>query len=120
MVGRFPPSAPKVRTKPLPAGSIVTGFTQTGIYGFPQHKGHGVFEILTPPVSNDLPNGGYFQDVECVVCGSQMVTVDSEFLMIKATKEQVIQGMHEITKARNRLLAARRRYNSWIEEGRVK
>lgn len=116
----FPPSPPKQRTKPRPKGTVVTGHTQSGIFGFPTHKDHGLFSIASDPVKADWSNSGYQQDVICVTCGTEIVMVDSEFLMVKATKAQVQQAMRDITKCRNILLAARRQYSLMIEEGRVK
>lgn len=116
----FPPPPPKQRTKPYPKGTVVTGRTQSGIFGFPMHHRHCLFQIDTPPAKREWSNSGYAQKVTCLTCQMGMVEVDSEFLMVKANKADVLNAMRFITMARNSLLAARRHYNLLIEEGKVK
>lgn len=116
----FPPPSPKLRTTPLPKGSVVTGYSQTGLYGFPTHRNHGLFELITKPRKAEHSNSGFHQTVLCISCNTEIVHVDCEFLMVRASKAQVQETISMITKARNQLLRARRYYSAMIDEGRVK
>lgn len=122
---KFPPDLPPAPHKPLPKGSIVTGYTHSGIFGFPGHKLHGQFELLTKPhrtnrAHANMSNSGYLQDVLCITCGKEILMVDCEFLMTRATREEVQFTMRVITESRAQLLAARRYYNALVDEERVK
>lgn len=120
MPDSFPPKARKLRTTPLPKGSIVTGYSQTGIFGFPSHRDHGLFELVTKPHKMENSNSGFQQMVRCISCNTEISKVDCEFLMVRATKEDVQKIISMITKARNVLLRARRYYSLLIDEGRVR
>jgi hypothetical protein len=115
----FPPEPPKQRTRPYPQGTPVTGFSQTGIFGFPGHNGHGLFETISPPTKAETSNSGYHQDVLCITCGTEFVGIDCEFLMVKATKEQIKGAINGVTKARNRLMRARQHYVSLLEKRKL-
>lgn len=118
----FPPSVKKkkLRATPLAKGSIVTGYSQIGIFGFPTHKQHGLFEILNNPHKAEYSNSGFHQSVRCISCDTIIDKVDCEFLMMRATKAQVQETISMINQARQALLRARRYYSQLIDEHRVK
>lgn len=107
---RFPPPPPKLRTRPRVKGSVVTGYTQTGTFGFPDHKRHGLFRIETNPKSVEHSNSGFHQDVLCITCGDVLKGVDCEFLMVKATRDDLEQVMDKVVEARRRLRGAYKIY----------
>lgn len=108
--GKFPPPPPKLRTRPRVKGSVVTGYTQTGTFGFPNHRHHGLFRIETNPKVAEHSNSGYHQDVLCISCDTLIQGVDCEFLMVKATRDDLEQAMDKVVGARRQLREAYKVY----------
>jgi hypothetical protein len=119
-VPSFPPPQPKKRTRPYPQGTVVTGYTQSGILGMPDCKAHGLFILESPPAKADPSNSGFHQDVRCITCGYRYKGLDCEFLMVKGTKAKAEEAIKQIIKARNQLLKARVEYRVLMEEGKIK
>lgn len=106
--------AEKVRTRPRSKGSVVTGYTYAGTFGFPQCRGvgtpHGLFRIETSPVVNELAKSGFRQECICLTCGTRFVEVDCDFLLIKATHEDVEKVMDLVVGARRKLIKSYKTY----------
>jgi hypothetical protein len=107
----FPPKPPRKRTKPYPPGTLVTGSTQTGIFGFPGHKEHGglfMLEDTATTAEENTSNSGFHQAARCLLCGDEWSAIDCEFLMVKVTRAQMLATLKLINKARSHLLQARK------------
>lgn len=119
---KFPPKQKpvKLRTRPRVKGSIVTGYTQAGIFGFPQCRGvgspHGLFRIETNPIANEVSNSGFRQECVCLTCGIRFVEIDCEFLMIKASREEVEHAMDLVVGARRKMIKAYKAYQKILGE----
>lgn len=106
----FPPKPPKKRTRPYPAGTLVTGSSQTGIFGFPEHRQHGgmfMLEDTATTAEDNTSNSGFHQAARCVLCGTEWDGVDCEFLMVRVTKAQMRAAIKLINEARAHLLKAK-------------
>ena len=117
MPSAFPPKtkAKKLRTRPRVKGSVVTGYTQTGTFGFTLHK-HGLFMIMTDPVPNEHSNSGFRQEARCITCGVRFVEIDCEFLMVKANRDDVERVMDVVVESRRQLRQAYKFYEKHLGE----
>lgn len=85
--------APEVAAKPtragaLPLGTVVTGINSRGLLGFVGHKDH-LFELISDPKDAEFTNGGYQQEVLCLVDGARWLHSDGEFLQREASEEKL-------------------------------
>lgn len=96
-----------------PAGTFVTGFTQTGLFVSSSHKGH-VFELVSDPIEAEWTNSGKQQRVGCIVCGDIIIPMtDCEFLTIKATPADVERAISEVRLWQGRLASALQKLTEW-------
>lgn len=101
---------------PLPKGKLVNGFNVMGIFGFPGHKDHGIFRLISEPKKAKPSNSGYHQSVQCLICGNEWDGVDCEFLVVPVTKVFIQHKIRDITRARNHLLRVRKELSQELDK----
>lgn len=105
----YPPPLPS--NQPQPPGTLVTGKTPSGVFGFPSHRYH-LFEVLHSRRQKEWTNSGYRTTVRCVVDREEM-EVDGEFASMEASYDEQVDFIRWAEDWSGQLLTAAEEVNKW-------